>query len=284
MTSVALSFNEVQFEVVDRDNQPWLPSRQIGKALGYSRPDAVNKIYERNKDEFTDQMTRNVNLTLPSGEQAVRIFSLRGAHLIAMFARTKIAKDFRKWVLDILDRHVQSQPEQTLQLTSSTPADRKPLDKLVKVWAQQSGLPYAQLWTQVNAHFNLTGISDLPVEWIPDAITFVQSRIDARPKSLPASKEGDIFKALEKLNREAEEQFMQINTFTTRTQDQLNRILRDMRSKASAIPGESTEAADMLFHEMYGETNRLVQYGYQLTERVSYMLRSNMWFAGLHGM
>jgi prophage antirepressor-like protein len=35
--------------------------------------------------------------------QKTRIFSLRGAHLLAMFARTKVAKEFRRWVLDILD-------------------------------------------------------------------------------------------------------------------------------------------------------------------------------------
>ena len=32
-----------------------------------------------------------------------RLFSLRGCHLIAMFAKTDIAKQFRVWVLDILD-------------------------------------------------------------------------------------------------------------------------------------------------------------------------------------
>ena len=40
----------------------------------------------------------------------VRVFSLRGCHLIAMFATTKVAKDFRRWVLDILDREVQHSP------------------------------------------------------------------------------------------------------------------------------------------------------------------------------
>ncbi|WP_354666697.1 P22AR C-terminal domain-containing protein, partial [Escherichia coli] len=39
-----------------------------------------------------------------------RVFSLRGAHLIAMFARTPVAKEFRRWVLDILDREVQQSP------------------------------------------------------------------------------------------------------------------------------------------------------------------------------
>lgn len=33
-----------------------------------------------------------------------RIFSLRGAHLIAIFARTDVAKKFRRCVLDVLDQ------------------------------------------------------------------------------------------------------------------------------------------------------------------------------------
>ena len=39
----------------------------------------------------------------------MRIFSLRGAHLIGMFSHTKIAKDFRKWVLDVLEQVAQPQ-------------------------------------------------------------------------------------------------------------------------------------------------------------------------------
>lgn len=37
--------------------------------------------------------------------RTARVFSLRGAHLIAMFARTSKAQAFRRWVLDILDGH-----------------------------------------------------------------------------------------------------------------------------------------------------------------------------------
>lgn len=35
--------------------------------------------------------------------QETRIFSLRGCHLLAMFARTPVAKEFRRWVLDVLE-------------------------------------------------------------------------------------------------------------------------------------------------------------------------------------
>ncbi|GHK74011.1 hypothetical protein ECZU12_54220 [Escherichia coli] len=51
-----------------------------------------------------------VKVTTPRGMQESRVFSLRGAHLIAMFARTPVAKEFRRWVLDILDREVQQSP------------------------------------------------------------------------------------------------------------------------------------------------------------------------------
>lgn len=58
-------------------------------------------------------MTETLNLsvsmksnTYDNLRNKIRIFSLRGAHLIAMFANTPIAKEFRKWVLDILDREV----------------------------------------------------------------------------------------------------------------------------------------------------------------------------------
>ena len=42
-----------------------------------------------------------VRLTTPvkSGNSG---FSLRGVHMVAMFARTPVAKEFRRWVLDIL--------------------------------------------------------------------------------------------------------------------------------------------------------------------------------------
>ncbi|MFS1538210.1 MAG: hypothetical protein ACL7BU_05375 [Candidatus Phlomobacter fragariae] len=52
-------------------------------------------------------MTTTVNLGVVrktgTVRMQVRIFSLHGAHLVAMFARTSVAKELRKWVLDILD-------------------------------------------------------------------------------------------------------------------------------------------------------------------------------------
>lgn len=105
-----LTFQNITFEPIYQDGQLWFTSTELAKALGYSRTDNVNRVYARNSDEFTDSMTTTVKMTLvrKTGEVdvMVRVFSLRGAHLIAMFASTPVAKDFRKWVLDILDREV----------------------------------------------------------------------------------------------------------------------------------------------------------------------------------
>ena len=72
-------------------------------------------------------------------------------------------------------------------ITPSTTASRKPLEKLVKVWARQSGLIVGDCWTMLNAAFNLQSITELPEEWIPDAIAWVQGKIDSLTPALPAA-------------------------------------------------------------------------------------------------
>ena len=76
-----------------------------------------------------------------------------------------------------------------LSITPSTTEDRKPLRALVGSWAQVSGLPFAACWNQLKAAFQLTNIRDLPQEWIPDALAWVQAKIDALPKALPPQPE-----------------------------------------------------------------------------------------------
>lgn len=98
-----LTFGDCRIEMISRDGELWARLPQIGAALGYANPYKVQQLYERNADEFTDTMTAVINLPSAGGTQKTRVFSLRGAHLLGMFARTKVAKEFRRWVLDILD-------------------------------------------------------------------------------------------------------------------------------------------------------------------------------------
>ena len=196
---MALTFNGITLSPIPHQNSPWIRSVELARALGYSDESSVGRIYKRNAEEFTPEMTQvieisdTVNLTVPS-----RIFSLRGCHLVAMFARTPVAKAFRRWVLDVLDKldaeqHAVSPsptPDDftgTLSITPSTTEDRKPLRALVGSWAQVSGLPFAACWNQLKAAFNIANIKELPQEWIPDAIDWVQKRIDALPAPAQAA-------------------------------------------------------------------------------------------------
>ena len=124
-----LTFQNTTLSVINQNNQTFLTASDLGKALDYSDADrSVRRLYTANADEFTAEMTALIEMPTAGGIQKVRIFSLRGAHLIAMFARTKVAKDFRKWVLDILDREV-------LQKTKAIqPLADEPLNLLVQAY------------------------------------------------------------------------------------------------------------------------------------------------------
>ena len=105
-----LTFQTTTLSVINQHNQKWLSALDIGNALGYSNGDiGVKNIYNRHSDEFTPNMTALIDIQTAGGMQKVRVFSLRGAHLIGMFSHTKTAKDFRKWVLDVLEQVAQPQ-------------------------------------------------------------------------------------------------------------------------------------------------------------------------------
>ena len=205
--SQSLCFNDFTFSPVTRENQPWFRSSELARALGYSDDRKVSRLYDRNSDEFTPEMTQLIEIvdvpemgTTGNLLTKVRIFSLRGCHLLAMFARTPVAKAFRRWVLDVLDKLDAEQhaapssptPDDftgTLSITPSSVADRKPLRALVGSWAKLSNAPFDACWNQLKAAFNLANIKELPQEWIPDALAWVQAKIDALPKALPPQPE-----------------------------------------------------------------------------------------------
>lgn len=105
----ALKFHSTSLHVVRRDGEVWLRLHQIEGALGYKgKGRGLALVFQRNTAEFTDRMTQLVTLPTAGGPQEVRVFSLRGAHLLAMFARTERAAEFRRWVLDVLDQQAPS--------------------------------------------------------------------------------------------------------------------------------------------------------------------------------
>lgn len=115
--NAVLTFHQTAFEIVDWQGRPWLRGPQIADALGYNQVNRINDLYTRNAAEFTPDMTEVLDLPTLGGIQPVRIFSLRGAHLLGMLARTDRAAEFRRWVLDVLEGR--EAPQQTGAMTYS---------------------------------------------------------------------------------------------------------------------------------------------------------------------
>ncbi|WP_368750135.1 Bro-N domain-containing protein [Klebsiella aerogenes] len=137
-----LTFRSHTFIPAIRDNKFWLTSSQIAEALEYSSTKSISNLYNQNEDEFTPEMTQ-VTESVTSGNyrKKVRIFSLRGAHLIAMFARTPVAKEFRRWVLDILDREVGQSVVQPIPPTPRQPTET-PVSASMIIYLE-NGIPVA---------------------------------------------------------------------------------------------------------------------------------------------
>ena len=108
------------------NNQPFLRVPQIEYALNYQSGKLL-QIYNRHADEFTPDMSFLTTVETSGGKQQARVFSLRGCHLLAMFSKTPVAKEFRRWVLDLIE-----QRNQTISETTPAPLDAKTLGGVVK--------------------------------------------------------------------------------------------------------------------------------------------------------
>lgn len=178
-----LAFHDTHFDIVDRNGQPWLRSTQIAEALGYANDNAITRIYNRNADEFTVGMSEKVSLTLSGNLQTeARIFSLRGAHLLAMFARTKVAKEFRRWVLDVLDSlGAATQPQRkgkqkalpgALTLEQREAVQAMVLGRVRACDKQLQGAAAMKLWSIIKAKFGCS-YKEIPAEQFPEVLSLV---------------------------------------------------------------------------------------------------------------
>ena len=172
MTSIALTFQNTQFDIIDRNNQPWLRLLQIGGALGYSKPDLIGKVYQKYSDEFTENMTTFVELDTDGGKQQVRVFSLRGCHLLGMLSRTKIAKEFRKWVLDVLENKMFGNTE---QLTSQyiTEFEAYQFVKSVKAHCKSDRYLYSDTYSMIYEFYGITSYKKIPAGCLKEAAELV---------------------------------------------------------------------------------------------------------------
>ena len=200
----ALTFNDVTLTPISHQNSLWIRAAELARALGYGRENQVSRLYRSNADEFTPEMTQVIEISDgPESGLSIRsrIFSLRGCHLVAMFARTPVAKAFRRWVLDVLEKYAAEQQsasshpladDMVLPVSPDRPSrrtdpERKQLTAIINTWVSMAPIHYASARAQVNAHFGVTGVDKLTVEQVKEAIRWVQAKIDALPAPAPAA-------------------------------------------------------------------------------------------------
>ena len=180
-----LTFQNTNLSVINQNNQTFLTANDLGLALEYASPlQAVLKIYDRNADEFTAEMTALVEMKTAGGIQKVRIFSLRGAHLIAMFARTKIAKEFRKWVLDVLDKEVRKTT--ALLPNTITPEQQQAIQSAVQQAHHRTGLHWQEIYRQLKSAFKVAKYDQIPQSQFGNAMAFI---MNLQPIALPPAEE-----------------------------------------------------------------------------------------------
>lgn len=176
-TNFSLSFHNVDFDITDIHGQPWLRGYQIGNALEYSDGAvAIAKLYDRNADEFTDSMTQVIELPTAGGKQQVRVFSLRGCHLLGMLARTKVAKEFRRWVLDVLEETLlNGKISDGIKSAKTTADDRTGLRQAVAALVGRKGIDYSSAYSMIHQRFNVEAIEDIPADKLPEAVAYVHA-------------------------------------------------------------------------------------------------------------
>ena len=190
---MALTFNDITFSPVTHQNNLWIRAVELAHALGYAQENSVSRIYRSNSDEFTPDMTQVIEIfdgadsALPT---KIRIFSLRGCHLLAMFARTPVAKAFRKWVLDVLDRLAEEERQRLQKMQQLpapdafiTPDQQCILQAMVRALVERGG-HYAAIWSRFNNHFRLGSYKQLPQSRMSEAVDYLM-RFEVAPKALP---------------------------------------------------------------------------------------------------
>ncbi len=257
--SQSLCFQSVEFDVIPQNSQPWVRGYQIGTALGYGENAdvSIRKLYTRHAEEFTPAMTAVVTLPTEGGPQETRIFSLRGCHLLAMFARTPVAKAFRRWVLDVIEQYGDRVPVAhpvTLNEAPISPEQRAELKLIVD---SKAGMvpkavqrrAYKEIWARFNRHFHIAEYKQLPCSRMDEARDFLLSmqvnagKIEALPQAAlpspcaahPVIDEKPFLEFIEEVQT-AHEEVKRLLSPLRRNAARLTRILGEQISTRANIP------------------------------------------------
>lgn len=162
----------------------WFAARDVCEAL-------TIKWNGRALSAIPDEWQGLRSFLTPSGNQQVRAILEPAVYKLAFRSNKPEADAFTNWIASEVVPSIRKTGRYEITETAaatlplSTTEDRKPLRALVGSWAQVSGLPFAACWNQLKAAFQLANIKELPQAWLPDALAWVQEKMDALPAPLP---------------------------------------------------------------------------------------------------
>jgi len=99
--------------IVEVDGQPVVTARDLARALGYSKDDAVVKIYARNMGSFTDRdsfvvdmrrFTPKLGVNPQGGDPHIRMFTKRGALKVCMKSNQPRAVAVQEALIDLYEQ------------------------------------------------------------------------------------------------------------------------------------------------------------------------------------
>ena len=109
-----------------------------------------------------------------------------------MFARTPVAKAFRVWVLDVLDKLNAERSDAVPTSGPLSPAHRSELKgivdaKLSTYPASVQGKARSEIWTRFNRHFRIAEYAQLPAERMAEARDYLIELEVKALKALPSA-------------------------------------------------------------------------------------------------
>jgi len=92
--------NDIEFILIN--NETWITAETLGKGLEYNNPrKSMMNLYYSHNDEI-EEYKGVIELMTPGGPQQTTVFNEMGAYLLIMFSNQPKAKDFRKWVANVV--------------------------------------------------------------------------------------------------------------------------------------------------------------------------------------
>ena len=142
--------------------------------------------------ELKRYVTQSNAVEIPKQARHLTLWTARGAARHAKMLNTDKAWD----VFELLEENYFAprivHPAAPVALPYSTVDDRRPLKQAVDAWVtlmQANGkvFTHGAAWKLVNTHFSIKRISELPAEWVKDAVAYVMDEINGVQKALPAA-------------------------------------------------------------------------------------------------